>query len=100
MWSTVENETDFSSTREGKRAGIKPAGCRCSNTVLIRVILSSQFMFYLLALLIVGVFTFGGSYLLYKVTNLILPMRVTAEQEEIGLDITQHGEEAFDLSTK
>ena len=56
-------------------------------------------MFYLLALLIVGVFTFGGSYLLYKVTNLILPMRVTAEQEEIGLDITQHGEEAFDFST-
>ena len=55
---------------------------------------------FLLALLIVGVFTFGGSYLLYKVTNLILPMRVTAEQEEIGLDITQHGEEAFDLSTK
>jgi ammonium transporter, Amt family len=60
----------------------------------------AQFMFYLLALLIVGVFTFGGSYLLYKVTNLILPMRVTAEQEEIGLDITQHGEEAFDFSTK
>lgn len=57
-----------------------------------------QFMFYLLALVIVGVFTFGGSYLLYKFTDLILPMRVTHEQEIEGLDLTQHGEEAFDFS--
>lgn len=56
-----------------------------------------QFMYYLLALLIVSIFTFGGSYLLYKLTNLIMPMRVDANQEELGLDITQHGEEAFDL---
>ena len=55
---------------------------------------------YLLALLIVGAFTFGGSYLLYKFTNYFLPMRVTPEQEAQGLDLTQHGEEAFDLSTK
>ena len=55
------------------------------------------FLFHLLALVIVSGFTFGGSYLLYKVTNMILPMRVTAEQEEKGLDKTQHGEEAFDF---
>lgn len=59
-----------------------------------------QFFMYLLALLIVGAFTFGGSYLLYKFTNYFLPMRVTPEQEAQGLDLTQHGEEAFDLSTK
>jgi Amt family ammonium transporter len=58
-----------------------------------------QFFMYLLALLIVGAFTFGGSYLLYKFTNYFLPMRVTPEQEAQGLDLTQHGEEAFDLST-
>lgn len=55
------------------------------------------FLFHLLALVIVSVFTFGGSYLLYKITDMILPMRVTAEQEEKGLDKTQHGEEAFDF---
>ncbi|MDO9635119.1 MAG: ammonia channel protein, partial [Paludibacter sp.] len=59
-----------------------------------------QFMMYLVALVIVGTFTFGGSYLLYKITDKILPMRVTAEQEIEGLDLTQHGEKAFDLSTK
>ncbi len=58
---------------------------------------STTFLYHLLALVIVSVFTFGGSYLLYRVTDLILPMRVTAEQEEKGLDLTQHGEEATDV---
>jgi Amt family ammonium transporter len=57
-----------------------------------------QFLFYILALLIVSVFTFGGSYLLYKITDRIVPMRVSSEQEAAGLDLTQHGEEAFDFS--
>ncbi len=59
-----------------------------------------QFMMYLVALVLVSAFTFGGSYLLYKITNLIVPMRVTAEQEAEGLDLTQHGEEAYDLPSK
>lgn len=50
------------------------------------------FLYHLAALLLVSIFTFGGSYLLYKITDMILPMRVPAEQEEIGLDISQHGE--------
>ena len=58
------------------------------------------FLFHLLALVLVSIFTFGGSYLLYKITDMILPMRVTPEQEEKGLDLTQHGEEAFDFITK
>ena len=37
-------------------------------------------------------FAGGGSYLLYKLTNAIIPLRVTEEQEEIGLDLSQHGE--------
>jgi Amt family ammonium transporter len=57
------------------------------------------FLYHVVALIVVGVFTFGGSYLLYKLTNLILPMRVTELQEERGLDITQHGEVATDISS-
>ncbi|MDP4187283.1 MAG: ammonium transporter [Bacteroidota bacterium] len=57
---------------------------------------TSLFLHHLLALLIVSIFTFGGSYLLYMITNFIVPLRVTPEQEEKGLDITQHGEEATD----
>ncbi|WP_198172833.1 ammonium transporter [Hymenobacter ginkgonis] len=48
--------------------------------------------YHLLTLLIVGVFTFGGSWLLYQVTNFIVPIRVNAENESHGLDTSQHGE--------
>ena len=44
------------------------------------------------ALVFVAVFSFAGSWLLYKVTNTIIPLRVSDEQEEIGLDLSQHGE--------
>ena len=50
------------------------------------------FFYHLLALAIVSVFSFVGSFLLLKVTDWILPLRVTPEQEAIGLDLSQHGE--------
>jgi Amt family ammonium transporter len=50
------------------------------------------FLFHLLALAIVGVYTLGGSFLLYKLTNLIIPMRVEPKSERLGLDVTQHDE--------
>jgi ammonium transporter, Amt family len=52
----------------------------------------TTFLFHLLALVVVGIFTFGGSWLLYKVTDLIIPMRVSPRNERIGLDISQHDE--------
>jgi Amt family ammonium transporter len=50
------------------------------------------FYVHIFTLILVGIYTFGGSYLLYKVTDWIIPMRVTKEQESVGLDISQHGE--------
>ena len=61
---------------------------------------TTTFLYHLLGLAIVSVFAFGGSYLLYKLTDLILPMRVSSEQEQKGLDITQHGEEASDIKVR
>ncbi len=60
---------------------------------------ATLFLYHLLALVIVSLFTFGGSLLLYKLTDAILPMRVTDLQEERGLDVTQHGETATDIQT-
>lgn len=54
------------------------------------------FLKHLLALVIVAAFTFFGSYLLLKVTNVIIPLRVKEEDEEIGLDLSQHHETVFD----
>jgi len=53
---------------------------------------TKTFLIHLLALVIVSVFAFGGSFLLYKLTDLLIPLRVTKEQEEIGLDLSQHDE--------
>jgi Amt family ammonium transporter len=44
------------------------------------------------ALVLVGVFTFFGSLVLYKVTNWFIPMRVSEDSELIGLDLSQHNE--------
>src|SRR5213080_4036333 len=48
-------------------------------------------------LVFVAAFSFAGSYLLYKLTDMIIPLRVSDEQEEIGLDLSQHGEMMQDL---
>ncbi|MCO6430307.1 MAG: ammonium transporter [Deltaproteobacteria bacterium] len=53
---------------------------------------SATFVHHIYALGIVSVFTFFGSYLLYKLTDLIIPLRVNAAQELQGLDLSQHGE--------
>ena len=53
------------------------------------------FLYHLLALVIVMVYSFVGAWLLYKLTDLVIPLRVTPEQESMGLDLSQHGESAL-----
>lgn len=50
------------------------------------------FVVHLIAVVGVSVFAFGGSLLLLKITDMISPLRVTAEEESEGLDWSQHGE--------
>jgi Amt family ammonium transporter len=50
------------------------------------------FGYHCLALLIASSYTFGASYVLYKLTNLLVPLRVTSDEEVAGLDLSQHGE--------
>ena len=51
----------------------------------------------LLAVAVVIPFAFFGSYLLLKAVNLFSPLRVRAEAEDAGLDLSEHGEEAYQL---
>ncbi|NCT16414.1 MAG: ammonium transporter, partial [Flavobacteriales bacterium] len=44
------------------------------------------------ALVLVAIFTFFGALLLYKITDLIIPIRVSEQSELLGLDISQHNE--------
>jgi Amt family ammonium transporter len=54
---------------------------------------SALFVKHLIALVVVSAFAFFGSLLLLKITDLISPLRVTPEEEVMGLDISQHDEE-------
>ncbi|WP_160136679.1 ammonium transporter [Chryseobacterium sp. c4a] len=50
------------------------------------------FLHHLAALFLVSLFTFFGSLLLYKVTNMMITLRVSEESENMGLDLSQHQE--------
>jgi Amt family ammonium transporter len=50
------------------------------------------FWVQLIAMVGVSIFAFFGSLLLLKITDMIHPLRVTPEEEKVGLDISQHGE--------
>jgi Amt family ammonium transporter len=50
------------------------------------------FLIQLKAMSIVAVYAFTVSFLIFKFINFVLPLRVTSEEEELGLDSTQHDE--------
>lgn len=53
----------------------------------------------LVGVLIAWTFALVGTILLLKIVDLIIGIRVPEEHEVEGLDITQHGEEAYNLET-
>lgn len=50
------------------------------------------FLYHLLAVAIVFVYTFVMSMVLYWIVNKMIPMRVSVQSERLGLDVSQHGE--------
>jgi Amt family ammonium transporter len=57
----------------------------------------SQFVNQLVAVAVVVPFAFFGSYALLKLVNVFSPLRVSEQAEDAGLDLSEHGEEAFQL---
>lgn len=53
---------------------------------------ATLFLIQLKALVIVSAFAFAVSYALFFIVNQITPLRVSEDKEELGLDISQHGE--------
>jgi ammonium transporter, Amt family len=54
-----------------------------------------QLLVQCIAVLASIAFAAVGSFLLLKIIGIFTPLRVTDEDEEIGLDISQHGEDAY-----
>jgi Amt family ammonium transporter len=53
---------------------------------------TTTFIHHTYALGFVSAFVLGGSYALYYISDLIIPARVSDAEEEMGLDLSQHGE--------
>ena len=69
---------------------VSPSQCPISRRVLTFAGLSEIFFPPIFPL--VSLFTFFGAILLYKITDFIIPLRVSEDSEKIGLDLSQHGE--------
>ncbi|MCH1583398.1 MAG: ammonium transporter [Flavobacteriales bacterium] len=54
---------------------------------------TTTFIWHLIALFGVAIFTFGGSYFIFMAVDAIIPLRVSGWQETLGLDESQHGEQ-------
>ena len=53
------------------------------------------FQVHMIGLAIVVAYTFLGSLLILKVTDLISSLKVSAEEKEVGQDLSQHGENVY-----
>ena len=54
-----------------------------------------QFMAQLISVVASAVFAFGITYALAKVIDATIGLRVSPEEEEMGLDVSEHGEHAY-----
>ena len=55
----------------------------------------SQLLVQVLTVAIVIVFAFGVTFVIAKVLDRTVKLRVSANEEEVGLDISEHGEKAY-----
>ena len=53
---------------------------------------TTTFMYHIITIIITVIFTLLMSYLLFKLVDIVIPLRVREDQEERGLDASQHGE--------
>lgn len=53
------------------------------------------FFAQIVSIFVAIVFAVGGSVILYKIVNSIIPLRVDENEEILGLDISEHGERGY-----
>ena len=68
-------------------------------TIMVAVLGNGAWAAQLGALAVVGVWTIGISVVLVKLVALVTPLRVDAETETNGLDLSVHGERAYELNS-
>ena len=77
--------------------GALATGLFCSSAVnsLVTNTPGAQFVIQLKATVITMAFSFVASYLLLKLVDLVIGLRVSEQEERVGLDLTQHRETGY-----
>ncbi len=57
----------------------------------------AQLGYQALSVVVAGTYSFVVTFVLLKVVDALVGLRVTTEEEEVGLDLTQHGERGYML---
>ncbi len=68
-------------------------------TIMVAVFGFGTFAAQAGSLLVVGLYTVIVSFILVKLVGLVTPLRVDAEAEANGLDLSAHGERAYELNS-
>jgi ammonium transporter, Amt family len=56
-----------------------------------------QFFYQIAGVLIAWIIAAVGTYLILKIVDAIIGLRITADDEIVGLDLSQHGEEGYNM---
>jgi Amt family ammonium transporter len=76
-------------------AGIPDYLSEPGTLVVAEYVFGTAFMAQLKAVVFTVLFTGIGSYILFKLVDLVIGLRVTEEKEREGLDVASHGERAY-----
>jgi Amt family ammonium transporter len=68
-------------------------------TIMVAVFGAGSFTAQFGGLAVVGLWTVAGTWGLIKLCGLILPIRVDLESEVNGLDLSVHGEHAYEINS-
>lgn len=68
-------------------------------TIMVAVLGAGSWAAQLGALAVVGVWTLAATYALVRLVGLVVRLRVDAESETNGLDLSAHGERAYELNS-
>jgi len=55
----------------------------------------AQFLIQLVTVVVAVIFAFGVTFMVAKLLNRFMGLRVSASEEQVGLDISEHGERAY-----
>ncbi|MBK1876952.1 ammonium transporter [Pelagicoccus mobilis] len=71
--------------------------CGTWGTLAVGIFGEAPFLWQLIGSMSYALFAFAFSFIVFLAIKLIMGIRVSAEEEDVGLDISEHGQEAYSL---